>query len=48
MRSTAGGELTINGLRWFTPGVGMVKYQREKKSADADAFIAELQSFDQL
>lgn len=44
-----GSDLTINSLRWFAPGVGMVKYQQEEKSDDkGGTFTAELKSFKQL
>jgi hypothetical protein len=41
--------LHIEGLRWFAPGVGMVKYQHDDRSgAGSGTFTAELKTFKKL
>jgi hypothetical protein len=47
--SLGGGSLKISSVRWFAPGVGMVKYQQDdRSSAGSGTLTAELQSFKQL
>jgi hypothetical protein len=44
-----GGPLSITSVRWFAPGVGMVKYQHDDRSGvGGGTMTAELQSFKQL
>jgi hypothetical protein len=43
------GPLHIESLRWFAPGVGMVKYQHDDRSgAGSGTFTAELKTFKKL